>query len=81
LQFDGAGNLTLNELVNASGTGGGGQSPGVLKGTYTVASNGRVVANLNGNSLDLVMYTASGSQAYVLQGDPDMITSGTLELQ
>jgi len=76
LQFDGAGNLTLNELVNASGTGGGGQSPGVLKGTYTVASNGRVVANLNGNSLDLVMYTASGSQAYVLQGDPDMISQG-----
>ena len=81
LQFDGAGKLTLNELVNASGSGGGGQSPGVLTGTYTVASNGRVVASLNGNSLDLVMYVVSGSQAYVLQGDAGVITSGTVELQ
>ena len=81
LQFDGAGNLTLNELVNASGSGGGGQSPGVLTGTYTVASNGRVVASLNGNTLNLVMYAVSGSQAYVLQGDAGVITSGTVELQ
>jgi len=81
LQFDGAGNLTLNELVNASGSGGGGQSPGVLTGTYTVASNGRVVGSLNSNSFHLVMYAVSGSQAYVMQGDAGLITSGTVELQ
>jgi fibronectin-binding autotransporter adhesin len=81
LQFDGAGNLTLNELVNASDSSGGGQSPGVLTGTYTVASNGRVVASLNGNTLNLVMYALSGSQAYVLQGDAGIITSGSVELQ
>jgi len=81
LQFDGASNLTLNELVNASGSGSGGQSPGILAGTYSVSSSGRIVGNLNSNSLDLVMYAVSGSQAYVLQSDAGVITSGTVELQ
>jgi hypothetical protein len=81
LRFDGSGNLTLNELVNASGSGNGGQSPGILTGTYSVLSSGRVVGNLNSNSLDLVMYAVSGSQAYVLQSDAGVITSGTVELQ
>jgi hypothetical protein len=81
LQSDGSSNLTLNELVNASGSGNGGQSPGVLTGTYSVSSSGRVVGNLNSNSLDLVMYAVSGSQAYVLQSDAGVVTSGTVELQ
>ncbi len=80
LQFDGAGKLLLNEVVNASNSGVGAQSPGILSGSYTVASNGRVVGTLNGN-LDLVMYAVSGSQAYALQTDPSFITSGMVQLQ
>jgi hypothetical protein len=52
-----------------------------LTGTYSVSSSGRVVGNLNSNSLDLVMYAVSGSQAYVLQSDAGVVTSGTVELQ
>lgn len=81
LQFDGSTNLTLNELVNASGSGSGGQSPGILRGTYSASSSGRFVGNLNNNSLDLVIYAVSSSQAYVLQIDSGVITSGTVELQ
>ncbi len=81
LQFNGAGALTLNEVFNASSSGVGAQSPGILSGSYTVASNGRVVGSLNSGTLSLVMYAASGSQAYVLQTDPSLITSGMIQLQ
>lgn len=85
LQFDGAGKLTLNEVVNASNSGAGAQLPtgGVLKGPYGTASNGRIVGTLtnSGGALNLVMYAVSGSQAYVLQTDPAFFTSGMVELQ
>jgi hypothetical protein len=81
LRFDGAGKLVLTELVNASNSGSGAQSPGVLTGTYQVSSSGRVVATLNGSSLNLVTYAASGSNAYALQLDSATNTSGTAELQ
>ena len=81
LQFDGSSKITLNELANASGSGVGGQSPGILTGSYSVASNGRIVGNLSSNTLDLVMYAVSGSQAYVMQQDGGLVTSGTVELQ
>jgi hypothetical protein len=71
----------LNEVFNASSSGVGAQSPGILSGSYTVASNGRVVASLSSGTLSLVMYAASGSQAYVLQTDPSLITSGMVQLQ
>jgi hypothetical protein len=81
LQFDGAGNLTLTEEVNASNSGNGAVSPGVLTGTYQVSSSGRVVATLSGSTLNLVMFAASGSNAYALQVDGGTNTSGTIELQ
>ena len=80
LQFDGAGKLDLVELVNASASGTGAQSPGTLTGTYQV-SGGRVVGSLNGSSLNLVLYTISGSDAYALQVDGGTNTSGVFELQ
>jgi hypothetical protein len=81
LQFDGKGNLKLNEVVNASGTGAGVNSPGILGGTYSVGSNSRITGTLGNGTLNLVMYAVSPSQAYVLQADPGFITSGTLQLQ
>jgi hypothetical protein len=81
LQFDGKGNLKLNEVVNASGTNAGVNSPGILGGTYSVGSNGRITGSVGNGTLNLVMYAVSPSQAYVLQADPGFITSGTLLLQ
>lgn len=81
LQFDGKGNLKLNEVVNASGSGTGVNNPGILAGSYTVGSNGRFVATIDGGTLNLVMYAVSASQAYVLQTDPNITTSGQVLLQ
>jgi hypothetical protein len=85
LQFDGAGKLTLNEVVNASSSGAGAQIPtgGLLRGTYSTTSNGRIVASLSnsGGALNLVLYAVSGSEAYVLQTDPGSFTSGMIQLQ
>ena len=81
LQFDGTGNLTLSELVNASNSGSGAQSPGVLSGRYQVSSNGRIVSSLNSSTLNVVMYAVSSSDAYVLQTDLGTNTSGTVSLQ
>jgi hypothetical protein len=39
------------------------------------------VGNINNHGLDLVMYAVSGSQAYVLQSDTSVVTSGTVEMQ
>ena len=81
IQFDGSGKLNLTELVNASASLSGGQSPGALTGTYAVSSNGRVTATLNSGGLDLVMYAISGSSAYVLEANTGVVTSGTVDLQ
>lgn len=81
LQFDGKGNIKLNENANASASGTGASNPGILAGTYTVGSNGRVVETFSGGSLDLVMYAVSASQAYVLQNDSGSTTSGQVLLQ
>jgi hypothetical protein len=78
LKFDGSSNLTLNEFANEFN---GGASPGLIAGTYSVGPNSRIVANLNGNTLNLVMYAVSNSKVYSLQQDSMIITSGTLELQ
>jgi hypothetical protein len=81
LQFNGTSKLTLNEVANASGSGGGATSPGLIAGTYSVSSNERIVGTLSTGTLNLVMYAVSPSQAYVLQTDPGFITSGALQLQ
>src|SRR4029079_2228401 len=83
-QFDGASKVTINELANASDPNFGGiNAPGILSGTYTVSSNGRIVAGAGnaGGGFDVVMYGVSGSQAYALQNDAGVITSGTFERQ
>jgi hypothetical protein len=84
VQLDGASKVTINELANASDPNiGGVNAPGILSGTYTISSNGRIsggAANANGG-FDFVMYGVSGSQAYALQSDPGVITSGTFERQ
>jgi hypothetical protein len=82
-QFDGSSKLSVNELVNASNTGFGAQSPGGLGGTYTVSANGRATGTLSGQTggLTLVMYAVSASDAYALQVDGGTNTSGTIELQ
>jgi len=86
LQFDGSGKLALAELANGSSTGVGAQSPqgGGLTGTYQIDSTGRIVASVSNSfnpTLDLIMYAVSGSDAYVLQPDSGVVTSGTVSLQ
>jgi len=80
MQFDGKGNLKVSEVANASAFG---TNPGVLSGTYTVGSNGRIVGTVSnsGGGLSLVMYAVSTSQAYVLQTDQSLITSGMIQVQ
>ena len=84
LQFNGSSKITLNEVANASSSGSGANSPGLLAGPYSVSANGRMtgtVSNNGGNVLDFVMYAVSGSSVYALQNDGGLITSGTVELQ
>jgi hypothetical protein len=83
LQFDGSSHLTLNELANASQSGTGASSPGVLSGTYQVGSGGRFTGSMTGGNggLDFVGYAVSGSQSYVMQTDQGDNTFGTITLQ
>jgi hypothetical protein len=84
VQLDGASKVAINELANASDPNIGGiNAPGILSGTYTVSSNGRIVAGAANSTggFDFVMYGVSGSQAYALQNDPGVITFGTFERQ
>lgn len=78
LNWDGAGNLSLNELVNASGTI---SVPGFLSGTYAVAGNGRTTGTISTVSNNMVFYLVSGSKAYILQNDAATEIDGTTELQ
>lgn len=59
------GNVTLTEFITSSGQATNAQIPG----TYTVNANGRVVANINTLSSNLVLYLTSNSSGYMLQGD------------
>jgi hypothetical protein len=66
LNWDGNGNLSLNELVNASGVI---NVPGILSGTYSVGGNGRTTGTINTISNNMVFYLVSGNDAYILQND------------
>jgi hypothetical protein len=86
MNFNGSGKLTLAELFNASSSGAGAQPPngGGLTGSYQIeSSSGRIVGTLSnsGGPLSLVMYAVSGSEAYVMQTDAGLVTSGTVSLQ
>jgi hypothetical protein len=78
LNWDGAGALSLNELVNASGTI---NVPGILTGTYSVGSNGRTTGTITNLSNNMVFYLVSGSKAYILQNDTATEIDGMTELQ
>lgn len=80
LQWDGAGHLTLNEVVNASGSA---SAPGFIGGSYSVASNGRATGTITGlaNNVDLVFYFSSPSNAYVIQSDANTEIGGTIAKQ
>ncbi|HUJ96294.1 MAG TPA: hypothetical protein VLW84_13565 [Terriglobales bacterium] len=82
LKWDGSGHLTLNEAVNSGGQGA--VSPGILTGSYTVATNGRASGTINGlseSNNDLVFYLVSGSNAYVIQNDAGVEINGTIAKQ
>jgi hypothetical protein len=78
LQRDGAGNLTLDEFINRSGTT---QTPGFITGTYSIASNGRASGAISGLSNNLVFYLISGSDAYILQNDTGTEIDGVMSKQ
>jgi len=59
----------------------GNETPNSFSGTYTVASNGRTTATLNGFTNNLVLYLTSSSGGYVLQADPGVNMSGTFTVQ
>lgn len=78
---DGGGNMSWYEGVNSSGTY---NVPGTLTGTYSVATNGRAMATINGlsqGSNDLVFYLVSNSQAYILQDFTGYEIIGAMDLQ
>jgi hypothetical protein len=78
LQWDGAGNLTINEAFNLSGSP---STTGFLNGTYSVASSGRATGSITGVSNSLVFYLTSGNDAYVLQTDTNAEISGMISKQ
>jgi hypothetical protein len=78
LQWDGQGNLTLNEAVNVSGTP---SLSGFVSGTYSVSSNGRATGIISNLSNNLVFYLISGSDGYVLQNDSSTEIDGTTSKQ
>ena len=75
LHWDGAGNLGLTEFLNVSGSV---TTSGTLMGTYTLASTGRAVGNINSLSSNLVFYLASSGQGYILQADPSVEIDGNM---
>jgi hypothetical protein len=81
LQWNGSGNLILNEAVNS---GAGAQTGIILSGTYSVSSNGRTtgtISNLSLTNNDLIFYLISGNDAYVLENDAGTEISGTISKQ
>lgn len=83
LQFDGSSKLTFDGLANLSSSGGGVATQGAMGGPYSVSPSGRITGTVSngGGGFDMVMYAISGSQAYLLENDPEIVTSGTVELQ
>jgi len=78
LQWNGIGQLGLNEAINFNGTT---SFPGFLPGSYSVSSNGRATGTIGGLSNNLIFYLVSGSNAYVLQTDAGVEISGVMSMQ
>jgi hypothetical protein len=86
ISWNGSGSLNWNEVANAGQTGVPAtlSQPGILAGSYTAGTNGRVTATVNSLSVnpnDLVFYLISGSSAYVLQNDSGYEIAGAMKLQ
>ena len=80
LHWDGKGNLSLNEFANSAGFS---QTPGLLSGSYSVATgtNGRVTGSINTVSNSFVFYMISSSEGYILQNDSNTEISGDMSQQ
>lgn len=78
LRWDGKGKLTLNEFTNA---GGSINFPLILSGNYAVSGNGRAGGSISNLSSNLIFYLISGSDAYVVQNDPNVEINGTISKQ
>jgi hypothetical protein len=82
LQWDGKGNLTLNEFVNL---GGATNTPGFLDGNYTINSNegGRATGAITGgsNPVNWTFYIISNTDAYLIGTNSGGQTSGAISLQ
>jgi len=79
VQWDGSGKLHLAQIVNRHGNVV--PAPEPLSGTYSITGDGRVVASVSGLSSNLILYLVSGSEGYMLQGDPDTEVDGRMKLQ
>jgi hypothetical protein len=77
LLWNGRGGVTLREFANASGL----TSTSTLSGTYTVSSQGRVVAPVSALSNNLVFYLVSANDAYILQNDTGVEILGVMSKQ
>lgn len=75
---DGNGNLNTSYVLNRTGVV---SAPGCISGTYTVAANGRVLANVSSLSSNLIFYVVNANEVYVLQGDGGTEIFGGLALQ
>ena len=80
---DGNGNLVQNQVANSFSfvDGFGNVNPASLSGTYSVASNGRVVSSVNSISNNIVLYMVSNSSAYSLQADSGINIGGAITIQ
>jgi hypothetical protein len=77
LQWDGSGKLILNEFTNTNGV----PSTAVLSGNYSVSGNGRTGGSISNLSSNLVFYLISGTDAYIVQTDPNVELNGTISKQ
>jgi hypothetical protein len=77
--FDGNNTLTLNNyFVNRSGTRLETSNSGI---PYSVSSNGRVTASIDGVTTDLVMYLISNGSGYLILEDPNSEVAGGMTQQ
>ena len=76
LQADGSGNFTYT----ADADDGGSISSPTAEGTYTVASNGRVIVTISGQTLTSLYYLVNSNEAFDISTSPN-VTSGFIKPQ
>jgi hypothetical protein len=78
LKWDGTSAITGRNVLNLNGAPG---QPTNTSGTYTVSSNGRVLASINGISNNVVFYMISPTDAYLVQNDANVELHGAMSKQ